>query len=236
MPEYSNYLEGLPAVVGALDGTEIIGASKDGDPVGLTAQQIADLGGSGEGTVTSVAGTTNRITSTGGATPVIDIAAAYDAAITSAINAKVADAINDGTTSVAPSQNAVFDALALKAPLAGSKVLVVACSDELSLLSAGINKIRFRMPYAMTLTAVRASLTTAQPSGASIFTVDINESGSTILSTKITIDNTEKTSTTAATPPVISDASLADDAEMSVDIDLIGDAGATGLKITLIGS
>lgn len=30
----------------------------------------------------------------------------------------VADAINDGTTTIAPSQNAVFDALALKAPLA----------------------------------------------------------------------------------------------------------------------
>jgi hypothetical protein len=36
------------------------------------------------GTVTSVSGTTNRITSTGGATPVIDIAAAYDAAIAAA--------------------------------------------------------------------------------------------------------------------------------------------------------
>lgn len=35
-----------------------------------------------------------------------------------AIDAKVADAINDGTTTIAPSQNAVFDALALKAPLA----------------------------------------------------------------------------------------------------------------------
>lgn len=33
-------------------------------------------------------------------------------------DAKVADAINDGTTTIAPSQNAVFDALALKAPLA----------------------------------------------------------------------------------------------------------------------
>lgn len=31
---------------------------------------------------------------------------------------KVADAINDGTTTIAPSQNAVFDALALKSPLA----------------------------------------------------------------------------------------------------------------------
>jgi hypothetical protein len=34
-----------------------------------------------------------------------------------AIDAKVADAINDGTTTIAPSQNAVFDALALKQPL-----------------------------------------------------------------------------------------------------------------------
>ena len=43
----------------------------------------------------------------------------------------------------------------------------------------------------MTLTSVRASLSTAQTIG-SIFTVDINESGSSVLSTKLTIDNTEK--------------------------------------------
>ena len=43
-------------------------------------------------------------------------AAATDA--TAKADAKVADAINDGVTTVAPSQNAVFDALALKADLA----------------------------------------------------------------------------------------------------------------------
>jgi hypothetical protein len=91
------------------------------------------------------------------------------------------------------------------------------------------------MPRAVTLTAVRASLTTAQASG-SIFTVDINEAGTSILSTKLTIDNTEKTSTTAATPPVISDSNLADDAEMTIDIDQIGDGTAKGLKVTLIGT
>jgi hypothetical protein len=90
------------------------------------------------------------------------------------------------------------------------------------------------MPYAFTVTDIRASLTTAQASG-SIFTVDVNESGTTIISTKLTIDNTEKTSTTAATPPVISDASLADDAEMTIDVDQIGNGSAKGLKITLIG-
>ena len=113
--------------------------------------------------------------------------------------------------------------------------LVVAASDETTALTAGNNKITFRMPRAVTLTAVRASLTTAQASG-NIFTVDINEGGVSILSTKLTIDNTEKTSTTAATPPVISDANLADDAEMTIDIDQIGNGTATGLKVTLIGT
>jgi hypothetical protein len=66
--------------------------------------------------------------------------------------------------------------------------------------------------------------------------VDIHESGTTILSTKLTIDNGEKTSTTAATPPVISDSALADDAEITVDIDQIGDGTAKGLKVYLIGT
>ena len=73
----------------------------------------------------------------------------------------------------------------------------LAASDETTALTTGTAKVTFRMPYAMTVTAVRASLSTAQASG-SIFTVDINESGTSILSTKLTIDNTEKTSTTAA--------------------------------------
>ena len=114
-------------------------------------------------------------------------------------------------------------------------VIQLAASDETTALTTGTAKVTFRMPYAMTLTAVRASLSTAQASG-SIFTVDINEGGTTILSTKLTIDNTEKTSTTAATAAVISDSALADDAEITVDIDQIGDGTAKGLKVTLIGT
>jgi hypothetical protein len=110
-----------------------------------------------------------------------------------------------------------------------------ACSDETTALTAGTGKVTFRLPYAMTVTAVRASLTTAQTSGA-ILTVDINESGTSILSTKLTIDNTEKTSTTALTAAVISDSALADDAEITVDIDQIGDGTGKGLKIWLIGT
>ncbi|WP_341893741.1 hypothetical protein [Ferrovibrio terrae] len=117
---------------------------------------------------------------------------------------------------------------------ARKQAIVIAASDEATALSTGTAKTTFRMPYAFTITEIRASLSTAQASG-SIFTVDVNEAGSTILSTKLTIDNTEKTSTTAATPPVLSDTSLADDAEITIDIDQIGNGSAKGLKVILIG-
>lgn len=112
--------------------------------------------------------------------------------------------------------------------------IIVAVGDENTELTSGTGKVTFRMPYAFTLTDVRASLTVAQSSG-SIFTVDINEEGTSILSTKLTIDNTEKTSTTASTPAVISDTALADDAEITIDIDQIGNGTAVGLKVVLIG-
>lgn len=110
-----------------------------------------------------------------------------------------------------------------------------AASDETTALTTGTAKVTFRLPVAFTLTGVRASLTTAQTSG-SIFTVDINQNGTSVLGTKLTIDNTEKTSTTAATPATITTSALTDDAEITVDIDQIGDGTAKGLKITLIGT
>lgn len=139
-----------------------------------------------------------------------------------------------GDVAAVASSNSYTDAQ-IAALGAKNEYVVLACSDETTAIVAGTGKATFRMPFAMTLTAVRASLTTAQGSG-SIFTVDINEGGTSILSTKLTIDNNEKTSTTAATPAVISDASLADDAEITVDVDQIGTSGAKGLKIMLIGT
>lgn len=131
------------------------------------------------------------------------------------------------------SQNAGGSGAAIN--LVGSPCEIqLAASDETTAITAGTSKVTFRMPFAMTLTEVRGSLSTAQTSGA-IFTVDINEAGTTILSTKLTIDNTEKTSVTAATPPVISDSALLDDAEITIDVDQTGDGTAKGLKITLKG-
>jgi hypothetical protein len=123
--------------------------------------------------------------------------------------------------------------------LAGSdtkptETIIIACSDETTAITTGTAKTTFRMPYAFTLSAVRASVTTA-PTGSTIV-IDINEAGTTILSTKLSIDASEKTSTTAATAAVISDTALADDAEITIDFDQVGStiAGA-GVKVYLIG-
>jgi hypothetical protein len=113
--------------------------------------------------------------------------------------------------------------------------LVIACSDETTNLTTGTAKVTFRMPYAMTLSSVRASVNTA-PTGSTLI-VDINEGGSTVLSTKLSIDASEKTSTTAASAAVISDSAIADDAEITIDIDQIGSTIAgKGLKVVLIGT
>jgi len=114
------------------------------------------------------------------------------------------------------------------------RTLQVAVSDETTDLETGSVKVTFRMPYAFTLTDIRASVTTA-PTDADLV-IDVNEAGVSILSTKLTIDGGDKTSVGSAVPVVISDTALADDAEITVDIDQIGStiAGA-GLKLTLIG-
>ena len=112
--------------------------------------------------------------------------------------------------------------------------LTVACSDETTALTTGTEKATFRMPEAATITGVRASLTTA-PVG-SVLTVDVNKGGTSVLSTKLTIDAGEKTSTTAATAAVIdtNQDDVADDTEMTIDIDTVGSTTAgAGLKVTI---
>lgn len=113
--------------------------------------------------------------------------------------------------------------------------LVVACSDLTTALTAVAAQMTFPWPRAVTLTSVHAFLATPQTSG-TIFTVDVNEAGVSILSTKITIDNGESDSTTAATAPVLSDTGLAAMAKITVDIDQIGDGTAKGLYLVFLGT
>jgi hypothetical protein len=140
--------------------------------------------------------------------------------------ASLATRLADFATRIATEFKAVRAALPFE--------LIVAVSDEATALAAGAGKVTFRMPRAVTLSEVRASLATAQASG-TIFTVDINEGGASILSTKLTIDNTETTSDTAATAAVMSDTGIARDAVVTIDIDQIGDGTAKGLKIIFVG-
>lgn len=111
--------------------------------------------------------------------------------------------------------------------------IILAVSDESTPITAGAAKLIFRMPYAFVLTGVRASL--SAPSTAGVVQVDVNENGASIFgANKLTIDQGEKTSVTAATPADLTDAILADDAEITIDIDAAG-TDAKGLKLTLIG-
>lgn len=105
-----------------------------------------------------------------------------------------------------------------------------ACSDETTALSTGLAKLTFRAPYAANLLAVRSSVNVAGSAG--LTTVDIKENNVSMLSTKLTIDASELSSTTALTPVVISDSSIADDAKMTIDVTSVSTSTA-GLKVAL---
>ena len=79
-------------------------------------------------------------------------------------------------------------------PVQQMQSIIVALSAETGDLETGTSVTQFRMPYAFNLTELpRASVSTA-PAG-SVLTVDINIGASTpatILSTKLTIDASEK--------------------------------------------
>lgn len=82
---------------------------------------------------------------------------------------------------------------------------------------------------AIKIKKVGAYVDTAGTTG--VTTIDINEAGTSILSTKITIDSGEKSSQTAATAPVISDTNIAADAILTFDVDGVSTTKPKGLKV-----
>lgn len=118
---------------------------------------------------------------------------------------------------------------------APARDFIVKATDDATAVTTGTGKAYFDMPYAFTLTGVVASLGTAQTSG-STFTVDINKNGVTCLSTKLTVDNTETSSLTAAVAAVISVSSFTAGDRVTIDVDAIGDGTAKGLTVTLLGT
>lgn len=201
------------------------------DLAGMTQEQVEDFaaamftGGTHTGISFSYNDTTGKIDATvtggGGYT---------DEQAMDAINAMFAAGSHDGVTFTYTDGSDKMDVV-----VKPKECLTIACSDETTAITSGTGKVTFRMPYAFTLTEVRASVTTA-PTGADLI-IDINEGGSTIMTTnKLSIDAGEKSSTTATTAATLTDTSLADDAEITIDFDQVGStiAGA-GVKVYLIG-
>mgnify|MGYP003659380627 CR=1 FL=1 len=128
--------------------------------------------------------------------------------------------------------------LSMVAPAAKTEVIAIALGDESTVLAAAsttVPVVTYHMPYGFTLTNVKVGLTIAG-TGAALATFDVHEAGTTVLSTKVTVDASEKTSGTAATQPVISAPALAVDSLIEIFVDLVDtDNVAAGAKLYLIG-
>lgn len=108
-------------------------------------------------------------------------------------------------------------------------------------IGTGTGKDSLILPYGLLLDTVAnggiyATLAVAQAAGV-VLTVDVNRNGTSILSTKLTFDNNERTTMTAAIPPVLVPGGnvLAKGDEISIDVDQVGTALAKGLRVYLVG-
>lgn len=123
--------------------------------------------------------------------------------------------------------------------------IVIELEDRSALIGTNIGtgtaKDSYFMPFGMVLDSVLAggcyaSLAVAQAAG-TVLTVDVNRNGTSIFSTRLTFDNNERTTTTAATPAVYApggDVLFAGD-EITIDVDQLGNALAKGLRVYLVG-
>lgn len=110
--------------------------------------------------------------------------------------------------------------------------ITVACSDETTDLTTGTSIVTFRCPFNCTVSNITGYVNTASV-GADI-TIQIKVNGVNIFSSLLTIDATEKSSTTSASPYVLVVPNLPITAnnEITVDIVTVGSSTAgAGLKI-----
>jgi hypothetical protein len=100
-------------------------------------------------------------------------------------------------------------------------------------VATGTDQALIHVPFARKLTAVHAEVATAGTTGVSTF--DINRNGTSMLSTKLTIDSAETGSDTAATAAVIDaaqdDTSVND--VITIDVDGVSTTAPKGLVITM---
>ena len=95
--------------------------------------------------------------------------------------------------------------------------------------------VTYNIPYAFTVTNVIISATVAG-TGGSLVTVDVHDDGTTILSTKVTLDAGEKTSATASTQPVVSSGAIGANSLIEIFVDGVDSNNlCAGLKVWLVG-
>lgn len=230
----------IPGVTGTLyisGGTDVaVADGGTGRSTSTTAYGVLAAGTTATGPQQTISpGTANHVLVSGGASSLASfIALVFGTHVTGTL-AQLNTAVTDADVA------SLAGAETLQNKTLGSGTVLpvhiaVALSDLSTDLTTGTAKEVLHLPYAMTLTGVYAELATVSSSG--LVTVDINEgagSGTTILSTKLSIDASEETSSTAATPAVISDSALAANARLTFDIDAAG-TGAKGLKVHLLGT
>lgn len=201
---------GIPISTGSAWGTSITNASTNWNNAYTNSGKVKIVGGS-----TAYNLSDSYFTSTGSAIyPLIQYSPTID-------------------ITLPVSSDGVYQALLSKLSYETDTLFTtISLSDETTDLTTGTAVRTFRMPIKCKITKIRMSVNTA-PTGSTII-IDINESGTSILSTKLSIDATEKTSVTASIPVVISDNLIADDAEMKIDIDQKGSTIAgKGLKVVI---
>lgn len=159
-----------------------------------------------------------------------------------ATDKKTSDEINAGVLDGNELVRIVKDGVSVKTTTKGiadsgeQLCIFIPVGDETTAITTGTAKAKVINPYSRRFLVqnVVASLSTPQDSG-STFTVDVNDSGVSILSTPVTIDNDEDSSGTALAPPVINDTFIEPYSVISVDVDQVGDGTAKGLKVYVLG-
>ena len=104
---------------------------------------------------------------------------------------------------------------------------VIPISDLTTDITSGTAKMTTFSPIALTLSRLPVLDFGTGPTGTAA-TVDINVNGSTILSTKLTVDAGETSSATAATAAVLSTTSIPAHAKLTIDVDSIGTGARAG--------
>ena len=143
------------------------------------------------------------------------------------------DDVSEGTTNLFFSNTRANGTISANVQHSMQQHMVVALSGSTDNVFASANVLVMRAPVPMTLYQLPRISVLEAPTGDTI-EVGIQVNNSDILSTNLTIDANETTSTTAATPAVLSSTTIADDAEIQFDVNKVGSTlPGKALKLTL---